>query len=258
MDRAGVKTDKGSLSQVTVGYTGIVEEFAIAKGKRSILLIACPPRPWIFALCLLLSATMACYFFGLLIPASRTGLTSRNMVDGYGYGNDLSPIWLTTADLVPHKIDPDTPAMEHRIEIGLYGRPLDPSNAADATINYRGFSYPLYTDVYRHSRRPARASVVSRSADPICHCPSRHGWAGGRVLLRGTRPQPVACGDGWPGTCDPLQWSGARRNLRAPADLDRRHPDRRSPGGNAPRQISSGGCPPAGSVNQAASHRPVL
>ena len=90
---------------------------------------------------------MGYYFFGLVVLRSRGGLAQKNMVAGYGYGNDLYPIWLTTRDLLAHKTDPYTTAMEHRIETGLYGRPLDRSNSADATINYRGFSYPLYTDI---------------------------------------------------------------------------------------------------------------
>ena len=105
------------------------------------------PRPNWITLCLLLSGAMGYYFFGLLIPGSRAALVSRDLSPGYGYGNDLYQIWLTSQQLLARSADPYTVAMEHRIETGLYGRPLDRTNSADATVIYRGFSYPLYTDI---------------------------------------------------------------------------------------------------------------
>ena len=52
-------------------------------------------------------------------------MATRNLAAGYGYGNDLYPIWMTTREMVAHKTNPYSAAMEHRIETGLYGRPLD-------------------------------------------------------------------------------------------------------------------------------------
>lgn len=96
---------------------------------------------------ILLSLGMAYYFFGLLLPQVRAGMRLQNRAGGYFCGNDLYPIWLTTGELLAHRTNPYTPEMEHRIETGLYARPLDRSNRIDAGVNFRGFSYPLYTDV---------------------------------------------------------------------------------------------------------------
>ena len=95
----------------------------------------------------LLAAAMSFYFYGLLIPQVRVGMREQNRAGGYYCGNDLYPIWLTTGDLLASRTNPYSMTTEHRIETGLYGRPLDRSNRSDRAINYRGFSYPLYTDV---------------------------------------------------------------------------------------------------------------
>ncbi len=105
------------------------------------------------AACLLLALGTGCYFFGLLIPASRTASTSRGLGGGYGYGSDFYPIWLTTHEL-PHGPDPYSFGAERKIEVGLYGRTLDRNRPADASVNYRGFSYPIYTDILAATLAP--------------------------------------------------------------------------------------------------------
>ena len=105
------------------------------------------------AACLLLALGTGCYFFGLLIPASRTASTSRGLGGGYGYGSDFYPIWLTTREL-PHGPDPYSFGTERKIEVGLYGRTLDRNRPADASVNYRGFSYPIYTDILAAALAP--------------------------------------------------------------------------------------------------------
>jgi hypothetical protein len=95
-----------------------------------------------------LAIGMSFYFLGLLLPQVRAGMHQQHRDGGHFCGNDLYPIWLTTGELLARRTtSPYSPAMEHSIESGLYGRPLDRSLSADAAINYRGFSYPLYTDV---------------------------------------------------------------------------------------------------------------
>jgi hypothetical protein len=100
----------------------------------------------LLVLSLVIAAGTGYYFFGLLIPASRVVNSARNLGGGYGFGNDFYPIWLTTRTL-PHGVDPYAHSTEGMIEVGLYGRPLDRAKPVDAAINYRGFSYPLYTDI---------------------------------------------------------------------------------------------------------------
>jgi hypothetical protein len=101
------------------------------------------PRPVIiFALLILLGSSY--FFFGIFIPGLRPGLVARNLAGGYGFGNDLYPIWVAGSELF-HKRDPYAPELTARIETGLYGRPLDRRAPADATVNSRAFSYPVYT-----------------------------------------------------------------------------------------------------------------
>lgn len=100
----------------------------------------------VLVVCLLAALGAGYYFFALFIPAAHAANAGRGLAGGYAYGNDLYPIWLT-ARALPHRIDPYTPAMEKQIEIGLYGRSLDRTRSSDAAVNYRGFSYPLYTDI---------------------------------------------------------------------------------------------------------------
>lgn len=85
------------------------------------------------------------HFFGLFIPATRPQWISRNLGGGYAYGNDLYPIWLSSGELLLRGHTPYTAEVTAQIETGLYGRPLDRRNALDAQVNYRAFSYPLYT-----------------------------------------------------------------------------------------------------------------
>lgn len=84
------------------------------------------------------------YFFGMMIPGMHPGLEARHLAGGYGFGNDLYPIWLGSSELF-HARDPYAPELRPRIETGLYGRPLDRNSPSDASVNMRAFGYPLYT-----------------------------------------------------------------------------------------------------------------
>ncbi|HST10185.1 MAG TPA: glycosyltransferase family 87 protein [Terriglobales bacterium] len=101
------------------------------------------PRPVvIFSLLIILASTY--FFFGIFIPGLRPGHVAANRAGGYGFGNDLYPIWVAGGELFDHR-DPYAAELTARIETGLYGRPLDRRTAVDAAVNYRAFSYPVYT-----------------------------------------------------------------------------------------------------------------
>ena len=103
----------------------------------------------ILVVLIVLAIGMSVYFYGLLVPQVRDRLASEGRSGGYYCGNDLYPIWLTTGELLAHRTtNPYSTTVEHQIETGLYGRPLDRSVHADAVVNYRGFSYPLYTNLF--------------------------------------------------------------------------------------------------------------
>lgn len=95
----------------------------------------------------LLAAGMSYYYFALLIPQNRAVHAVRQLDGGYYYGGDLYPIWLTTRELLIHHRNPYTNQMTREIQVGLFGRALDPQRAGDPPEHYRAFSYPLYTDV---------------------------------------------------------------------------------------------------------------
>lgn len=100
-----------------------------------------------FSACLLLSLCTAYYFLALLLPVSRAGMEARNLAGGYGYGNDFYQIWATTRELLARHADPYGPEMQRQIEIGLYGRTLDRNDRRDASVPYRGYSYPLQANL---------------------------------------------------------------------------------------------------------------
>src|ERR1700756_4346213 len=105
-------------------------------------------RPKIsWTLTILLSAGMAYYYFGLLIPHVRAVHAMHHLDGGYYYAGDLYPIWLTTHELLVHHRNPYTDAITHEIQVGLYGRALEPHQPGDPPPHYRAFSYPLYADV---------------------------------------------------------------------------------------------------------------
>jgi Glycosyltransferase family 87 len=96
----------------------------------------------VFAVLILLASSY--FFFGIFIPGLRPGLVAVNRARGYGFGNDFYPIWVA-GDALFHHRDPYDPKLTPRIETGLYGRPLDRKTPSDAAVNYRAFSYPVYT-----------------------------------------------------------------------------------------------------------------
>lgn len=106
---------------------------------------------------LLLALGTCYYYFGLLLPESRRQTHANAMGTQYSYGGDFYPIWLTGRALLMHPSDarlsdahirdPYTSEMTRQIQIGLYGRPMDPHRPTDPPPDYRAFSYPLYADL---------------------------------------------------------------------------------------------------------------
>lgn len=101
----------------------------------------------VLILCLLFSLSVGYYFFGLFLPVAHVGAVSRELAGGYEYGNDFYQIWLTTNELLAHGTDPYSPAMQQKIETGLYGRTRDRTASRDAAVPYRGYSYPVQANL---------------------------------------------------------------------------------------------------------------
>jgi hypothetical protein len=71
--------------------------------------------------------------------------TAQALAEGIPIGNnsDLYARWLGTRELLLHGRDPYSAEMTREIQIGFYGRPLNPRNPSDPTFP-ESFVYPLY------------------------------------------------------------------------------------------------------------------
>jgi hypothetical protein len=104
-----------------------------------------PNRTLILAL--FLAVGTCYYYFDLLLPRARLADAANEMVGVYDYGGDFYPIWLTGRELLFHGRNPYTQEMTRDIQIGLFGRPMDPRHPTDWPVEFRAFSYPLYVDL---------------------------------------------------------------------------------------------------------------
>jgi|SRR6516164_9789533 hypothetical protein len=95
----------------------------------------------------LLAAGMTTYYFALLIPQVRAVQIKRDLGEGYYFGGDFYPIWLTTCALQLEHRNPYTDEMTRKIQTGLFGRDLSSMRPGDPPPHYRAFSYPLYADI---------------------------------------------------------------------------------------------------------------
>jgi len=92
-------------------------------------------------LALLFAGSMWFYVQHVLIPhqqadAARNGIPRGNL-------SDLYPRWLGARELLLHDRDPYSAEVTREIQIGYYGRPLDPLRPLDPKDEQR-FAYPAY------------------------------------------------------------------------------------------------------------------
>lgn len=108
-----------------------------------------PTRPSfrlsVIALVLVLigSAAMLNYYLNWFLPRAREVRAARQLV-GYSFGNDLYTVWYGAhAGMQGHR-DLYSPEIAHEIQVGLYGRSIDPSRPGDPK-DLRIFGYPAFT-----------------------------------------------------------------------------------------------------------------
>jgi len=89
---------------------------------------------------------MVYYHQGLFMPRVVAVRTAAGLGNGYSFGNDFYQVWLTSQEWLRHRRDPYSPEMTREIQIGLYGRPLDPNRPTDP-VDRRVFPYPFFTDL---------------------------------------------------------------------------------------------------------------
>lgn len=92
------------------------------------------------------AASMLYYYLGYFIPRASQVAASRDLGNGYSFGDDFYQIWLTSREYLHHRRDPYSPEMTREIQIGLYGRPLDPERLSDP-LDRRAFPYPAFVDL---------------------------------------------------------------------------------------------------------------
>lgn len=97
----------------------------------------------LLVLAIVLATGMTGYYFGVFIPRARSARVRQQRAGGYFYGGDLFPLWLTSRQLTESPANPYTDATTHAIQIGVYGRTLDPTRPGDPKPRYRAYSYPL-------------------------------------------------------------------------------------------------------------------
>jgi len=90
------------------------------------------------ALC---AAGMWFYVIQILVPYQRAEAEAHDRPRGNL--SDLYPRWLGSRELLLHHRNPYSPEISREIQIGYYGRALDPSRPADPR-DKQAFAYPVY------------------------------------------------------------------------------------------------------------------
>jgi len=98
-------------------------------------------HPLGIALALLLAASMWFYVKGVLVPYQEADAARYSRPRGNL--SDLYPRWLGARELLLHHRDPYSREVTREIQVGYYGRVLDPSRPNDPK-DQQGFAYPVY------------------------------------------------------------------------------------------------------------------
>jgi hypothetical protein len=100
----------------------------------------------ILLLSVLCAACMVYYHLFLFVPRAMEVRAAQGFGNGYSFGADFYPIWLTSRQGLLNHRDPYSAEMTREIQVGLFGRALDAGNPA-APQDYRAFAYPAFVDL---------------------------------------------------------------------------------------------------------------
>jgi hypothetical protein len=98
-------------------------------------------QPLTLIVALLLAGSMWFYVQHVMIPHQLSEAALRAIPRGNL--SDLYPRWVGSRELLLHHRDPYSAEITREIQIGYYGRALDPSRPYDPT-DEQGFAYPVY------------------------------------------------------------------------------------------------------------------
>ncbi|MBZ5613912.1 MAG: DUF2029 domain-containing protein [Acidobacteriia bacterium] len=96
---------------------------------------------WVVFAAVLFMVGMWTYADRVLIPYQKVDAAAHDRPRGNL--SDLYPRWLGARELLLHGRDPYSPEVTREIQVGFYGRPLDPSRPDDPR-DQEGFAYPVY------------------------------------------------------------------------------------------------------------------
>ena len=93
------------------------------------------------ALALVFAASLWFYVYAVLVPYQRADAAAHERPRGNL--SDLYPRWLGSRELLLHRRNPYSAEITREIQVGYYGRELDPSHPNDPK-DQQGFVYPVY------------------------------------------------------------------------------------------------------------------
>ena len=96
---------------------------------------------WLLLAAALFAVGMWTYADRVLIPYQKADAAAHDRPRGNL--SDLYPRWVGARELLLHGRDPYSPEVTREIQVGFYGRPLDPSRPDDPG-DQEGFAYPVY------------------------------------------------------------------------------------------------------------------
>lgn len=114
----------------------------LSNGGRDLKLRYRPQLDVVVAL--IMAASMWLYVERVLIPYQQADATRHERPRGNL--SDLYPRWLGARELLLHHRDPYSPEITREVQVGYYGRVLDPQRPNDPR-DQQAFAYPLYVVV---------------------------------------------------------------------------------------------------------------
>ena len=100
----------------------------------------------VLGIVILCAACMVYYHLVLFVPRVSQVRTSEGFGNGYSFGADFYPIWLTAREGLLHHRDPYSPQTTRQVQIDLFGRTVD-ARVFGAPPEYWTFAYPAIADV---------------------------------------------------------------------------------------------------------------
>ena len=173
------------------------------------------------ALCLALlgAASMLYYHLHLFIPNVLQVRAAKGLGNGYAFGDDFYPVWLAAhLSRLDHR-NPYSPETTRQIQIGLFGRPLNPLNPTDPPVDYRELAYPAFTELLVWPVAGMQFSQLRAHSCAAVDADHRRQPLAMDARTAMARPSPVVRGDR---CARALQLSGSRSPVRRTTRLDRR------------------------------------